>query len=181
MTANELARALGISAPAVRGHLERLAEEGLVRHRVERRGVGKPTHVYELTPEAMATLSKAYVPVLDAVLRVVAARKGAEALEELLGEAGEALAAGLQTAPDSVRERAGVAAGELEKLGGVIDVVPVGTGISLQGRCCPLGSLSPRFPGLCTMIERMLRELTGSDVHARCDRRLPPHCRFDIA
>jgi predicted ArsR family transcriptional regulator len=180
MTANELAQVLGISAPAVRGHLGGLGDEGLVRHRVERRGVGKPTHVYELTPEALATLSKAYVPVLDAVLEVIATREGGNALEELLGEAGRILAVGGPPVPGSVSERAEAAAAELEKLGGVVDVVAVGSGFTLQGRCCPLGTLSPRFPALCTLVERMLRELSGLDVHESCDRGLPPRCRFDI-
>jgi predicted ArsR family transcriptional regulator len=181
MTANELARELGISATAVRTHLEGLGGEGLVRHRVERRGVGKPTHVFELMPDALTSLSRAYVPVLAAVLDGVAARDGSDGLEELLALAGLALAGDGSTAVGTPGERAGLAAAELEKLGGVVDVVRVESGYSLRGRCCPLGTLSPRYPALCTMIESMLRELTGLDVLESCDRGGAPRCQFEVA
>jgi predicted ArsR family transcriptional regulator len=74
-----------------------------------------------------------------------------------------------------------MAAGALESLGGVVDVVPAELGIALQGRCCPIGAVSARFPALCTMVETMLREITGLEVHEHCDRRYPPRCRFELA
>jgi predicted ArsR family transcriptional regulator len=178
-TARELARDLGISATAVRTHLESLAAEGLVKHEVERRGVGKPTHVHEITPEAMTSLSKAYVPVLAAVLQGVAA--GGVGLDDLLTRVGRSLANGHPPPHGTPEQRAEMAAGALESLGGVVDVVPAELGIALQGRCCTIGAVSARFPALCTMVETMLREITGLEVHEHCDRRYPPRCRFELA
>src|SRR5919199_1212620 len=69
LTAQQLAEQFAISSNAVRTHLGALRTAHLVRYRSERRGVGKPTHVYELTPEAEYLLSRAYAPTLVQVLR----------------------------------------------------------------------------------------------------------------
>ncbi|MFL5619405.1 MAG: helix-turn-helix domain-containing protein, partial [Gemmatimonadaceae bacterium] len=45
-TATELAEQVGTTGNAVRVHLGALRDAGLVEFHVERRGVGKPTHVY---------------------------------------------------------------------------------------------------------------------------------------
>src|SRR2546423_2768628 len=67
-TAAELAERIGTSSNAVRVHLDALRGAGLVAFTVERRGVGKPTHVYALTEAAEYVLSAAYAPALRAIL-----------------------------------------------------------------------------------------------------------------
>jgi len=59
-TAADLARALGITAAAVRQQLLRLEEDGLVFHRSEGDGRGRPAHRYELAPAAEALFPKRY-------------------------------------------------------------------------------------------------------------------------
>src|SRR5688572_4763791 len=56
-TAVDLAQQFGISANAIRLHLRALEEHGLVGYRVVRRGVGKPTHLYELSADAGRLMS----------------------------------------------------------------------------------------------------------------------------
>jgi predicted ArsR family transcriptional regulator len=179
-TANEIAVEFGISGAAIRDHLKSLRDEGLVRHRVERRGVGKPTHVYELSDDGHALLSKAYVPVLEAILEGVAARDGTAGLDELLERAGRSLARAGPSAEALPGQRAERAAAAIGDLGGVVRITKNDAGYSLHGDCCPLAPLSQRIPSLCHMLEGMLRELTGMDVHERCERSVPPRCRFDI-
>jgi DeoR family suf operon transcriptional repressor len=60
MTAGEIAKPLGITVVAVRQQLVRLEEDGLVVHRSEPAGRGRPSHVYELTPTAEALFPKRY-------------------------------------------------------------------------------------------------------------------------
>jgi DeoR family suf operon transcriptional repressor len=179
-TANELAEVFGISGAAIRDHLRSLGNEGTVRHRVERRGVGKPTHVYELTSDGFSLLSKAYVPVLGAILSGVVERDGEHGLNELLERVGRSLAAATPPPEASPDQRAQLAATAIEELGGIITTAKGAAGYSLQGGCCPLAPLSERVPSLCRMLESMLRELTGMDVHERCDRSMPPRCHFEI-
>ncbi len=59
-TAAELAARLGVTAAAVRQQLHRLGEDGLVRHRPDADGRGRPAHRYELTPAAEALFPKRY-------------------------------------------------------------------------------------------------------------------------
>jgi len=58
--AEDLAVALGITASAVRQQLEGLIADGLVTHRPEARGRGRPTHRYRLTRAAEPLFPKAY-------------------------------------------------------------------------------------------------------------------------
>lgn len=59
-TVDELAAALGVTASAARQHLDGLAAQGLVAHRVESRGRGRPVHLYRLTRAAEPLFPKAY-------------------------------------------------------------------------------------------------------------------------
>lgn len=56
----ELATALGVTVPAVRQQLGRLAEDGLVEHRPERDGRGRPAHRWQLAPLAESLFPKRY-------------------------------------------------------------------------------------------------------------------------
>ena len=58
--AEDLAAALGITTSAVRQQLDGLAADGLVTHRAEARGRGRPAHLYRLTRAAEPMFPKAY-------------------------------------------------------------------------------------------------------------------------
>ena len=59
-TIHELAGELGITATAVRQQLNRLAEDGLVAHRPDPDGRGRPVHRYRLTPAGESLFPKRY-------------------------------------------------------------------------------------------------------------------------
>jgi DeoR family transcriptional regulator, suf operon transcriptional repressor len=58
--ARELADELGVSVPAVRPHLRRLEEDGLVTHEREGSRRGRPAHNYRLTSDGEALFPKRY-------------------------------------------------------------------------------------------------------------------------
>jgi DeoR family suf operon transcriptional repressor len=58
--AEALAETLGVTVSAVRQQLEGLTAEGLVTHRLERRGRGRPTHLYRLERAAEPLFPKTY-------------------------------------------------------------------------------------------------------------------------
>lgn len=60
LTAGDLASQLGLTVAAVRQQLVRLGEDGLVIHRPDPEGRGRPVHRYELTPAAEALFPKRY-------------------------------------------------------------------------------------------------------------------------
>jgi predicted ArsR family transcriptional regulator len=60
MRAGELADLLGITVAAVRQQLVRLDQDGLVTHRRDPDGRGRPSHTYQLTPAAEMLFPKRY-------------------------------------------------------------------------------------------------------------------------
>jgi predicted ArsR family transcriptional regulator len=119
-TVEELAQALDLTDNAVRAHLSTLERDGLVRSAGVRRGpgAGKPSTVYELPPEAEMVFSRAYPPVLGALLEEVVSRLPSEQLEAILVGTGRRLAEPLLppgTASRAARLRAAV--GVLNRIG----------------------------------------------------------------
>ncbi len=77
-TAGEIAGPLGITVVAVRQQLARLEDDGLVSHRSEPAGRGRPSHVYELTPTAEALFPKRYGELTNELLSYLGGPDSAE-------------------------------------------------------------------------------------------------------
>jgi predicted ArsR family transcriptional regulator len=84
MTAEELARDLGISQVAVRQHLTSLDAENMIMVTIERRGLGRPSHRYLLTPEGDESFPRHYDVALNELLDELRAWQGQAAVDELL-------------------------------------------------------------------------------------------------
>jgi predicted ArsR family transcriptional regulator len=86
--AAQLAAALEITPEAVRQQLLRLSQEGLVSATTETRGVGRPSQVYSLTPEAQRrfpdTHAELTVQLIDSIREVF----GERALDKLIAARG---------------------------------------------------------------------------------------------
>jgi predicted ArsR family transcriptional regulator len=178
-SATDLAHRVGTSSNAVRVHLDGLRRAGLVDYRVERRGVGKPTHVFGLTPAAEYLLSNAYAPALRSI--VAAARRRLNGgLRDLLLDAGAGLA---RQRTGGKEERRGLKAATaiLRDLGVSASVERAGDHHVLRTACCPLGSVTRDEADACTLFEGMLREATGLHVREQCDRGAHPRCAFIVA
>jgi predicted ArsR family transcriptional regulator len=175
----ELAQELGISESAVRIHLGALEREGLVRHGIVRRGVGKPAHEYRLTPAGEAMLSRAYLPFLLQVLHALRARLGAEEARQLFRAAGEGLAPAARPG-GSPRDRADEAVRMLGELGGAAYVEEGEGELTIRSRCCPLAAVAPEHPLACAALEATLTEFMGLPVRAECDVSGRPNCRFAV-
>ena len=78
-TAAVLARRLGVTPMAVRQHLAALETEGLVTHVEERRSVGRPARVWDLTGRAAERFPDSHA---DLTVELLAAMK------EVFGEEG---------------------------------------------------------------------------------------------
>ncbi|HXW33467.1 MAG TPA: HTH domain-containing protein [Acidimicrobiales bacterium] len=70
VSADELAVAVGVTVAAVRRHLGALETEGLVSHRDERPGPGRPRRHYFLTPAAEGLWPKRYGQLTNQLLAV---------------------------------------------------------------------------------------------------------------
>jgi predicted ArsR family transcriptional regulator len=178
-TVAELAVQAGTSGSAVRVHLDGLRDHGLVDFHVERRGVGKPRHVYSLTPAAEILLSPAYAPALLALFETLGKRLNGKLLP-LLRETGATLAARAGAA-SSRKKGAPAAVAALESLGGEVTVKTSNGERVISNGCCPLAAVTRETPQACQMIESMLASVSGLSVHERCERGAHPRCRFALS
>jgi predicted ArsR family transcriptional regulator len=183
LTAIELAERFTVSSNAIRTHLAALERARLVHYEAEARGVGKPTHVYELTPEGQYLVSRAYAPALGSILQAARVRLGG-GIDDLMRDAGRELASARRPRGgrnSGVRSRAEECAALLRSLGGSAEVVEESGSLVIRSECCPLASVVTEQPGACKLFEGMAREITGRDVREQCERTHRPHCRFMIS
>ena len=184
LTVDELATGLGLTDNAIRVQLAGMERDGLVRRSGMRRGVTRPSHVFELTPELEQLLSKAYVPLLSQIVRVFAATEPPERFDALLREAGRALARELPLRmPDGPLESRVRAASQLlnSELGALTEVEHSDGSYTIRGHGCPLAALTGKQPSVCHAVESMLGELLDTHVHECCDRSGRPRCCFHVA
>ncbi len=170
LTVDEMARALDITDNAVRAQLAALERDGLVRQHGLRRGAGKPSYSYALTPDFEPALSRAYIPFLVRLLRQLAGRMSEEQLTELLRELGRQWAGELHPPGGDERSRLGAASALLNELGGITEVEERDGQLTIRGHSCPLAVLVQENPRTCVAIEALLSELVGRRVRECCDR-----------
>lgn len=178
-TVNELAATLDLTDNAVRLHLSTLERDGLVEQEGVRRGVGKPSYAYRLTPQAERLFPKPYDLVLDSLLDVLAEYLPPERLDSALREVGHRLAAGQAATTGDLRQRVEHGVALLNELGGLAEVEEVGGGLAIQGYSCPLAAAAGHVE-TCRLAETLLSDVIGAPVCEHCDRSGSPRCRFEI-
>ena len=177
-TVDELAQALDLTHTAVRAHLAALERDGLVLQRSERRGSGKPSAVYDLTPAAEYLFPKSYSQLLDQLLDVLGEHLPPDEVETLLREAGRRLAAEWKLPPGELRVRLEAAAELLNELGGLMEREAGEKTFSIRGYRCPFAALVREHPEVCRLAETLLSELVGVPMQEHCLRTGPVPCRF---
>ncbi|MGC2288859.1 MAG: ArsR family transcriptional regulator [Thermoplasmata archaeon] len=91
-SARDLARNLGIQESAVRGHLDRLEDRGLVSPSFHREGVGRPKKRYVLTSQGQDLFPRQYELLLDSVMEELLAQEGEGYTSALFAEAARRMA-----------------------------------------------------------------------------------------
>ena len=91
-TVNELAAALDLTDNAVRAHLLSLERDGLIHRAGTQPGFRKPHVTYALTAESEQIFPKAYGPLLDLLLTVVARKLSPKELRAAMREVGRRVA-----------------------------------------------------------------------------------------
>jgi predicted ArsR family transcriptional regulator len=180
-SADDLAGELGLTTNAVRFHLASLESEELVEAAGSRKpeGRGKPAVLYGVTAQADLAFSKAYAPVLEAVLGELRRSVPNDQVVPFLRRVGDRLVTGKETAKPLSR-RVQAASDALNSLGGVTTVARTRSGYEIRGTACPLGAVVANEPCACTVVESLLRRIVGSPVKEHCDRAGRPSCCFEI-
>jgi predicted ArsR family transcriptional regulator len=182
LTANEVAAQLGLTHNAVRGHLAALQHEGLIRQGGSRRSGTRPAAVYALVPEAEAVFSRAYVPFVAHLVRVLQERLDEKDLDAVMHTVGRGLASDWPRVRGDLSQRVEAAAGLLEELGALNEIERLDGGFVIRGYGCLLSQAVHRRPEVCRAMESLLTELVEAPVHECCDRGSErPRCCFEIA
>ncbi len=164
-TAAQLADALGVSAVAVRKHLDALAREGAVAVARVRQPVGRPVYQYRLTDRAETYFPQGHHPLLLGVLAALdradpAALEGA--LAACSAQARDHYAARLAGKP--LAERVAELARLRDAEGFLTSVEREGDVLTLREHHCPIRDVAARYPVACRCEQQVFRDLLGPGV-----------------
>ena len=181
LTANEIAARLGLTHNAVRAHLAALVHEGLVREGGMQPSASRPAVVYEVVSAAEAVFSRAYIPFVAHLVRVLGERMPASDLDAIMHTVGHRIAADWPRLRGGLEERVRAASTLLEELGGLNEVQQENGGWVIRGHGCLLAEATHGRPEVCRAMESFLAELVEAPVHECCERGERPRCCFEVA
>lgn len=179
MTALELSERLRVGAVGVRQHLALLERDGQVRIAGLRRNVGRPSHLYVLTPEAEANFPKGYDHLALEILAYINELGGESAVEQvlarrragLLSELGPHLAG--KTRADQIAALATLLADQ-----GYMcewEQEPDGSFVITEFNC-PVDCVARQHPQLCVQERQLYEELLGVPVIQESTIAQGAHC-----
>jgi predicted ArsR family transcriptional regulator len=179
-TATEIARELGLTYNAVRGHLTSLERDGLVRSEGVRQGGTRPAALYELAPGIDDVLSRAYTPFAAQLVRTLAETLSEPNLDVIMRDVGRGLASQWPRAQGSLEQRVERASALLQELGAPNEVERTRSSFRIRGFGCLLAAADQGQPHVCHAMETLLGTITSAQVTECCDRGERPRCCFII-
>jgi predicted ArsR family transcriptional regulator len=183
LTADDIARTLGLTRSAVRIQITAMERDGVVRKVGKRPGTTRPSYVFELTPEVEQLLSKAYIPLLTGLVDVFAEALPADQIEALLRKIGIGLAQQVtrgKRVSGGLESRAAAASAMMNEHLGAMTRVESNGAIVIRGAGCPLAALTGKHKGVCLAMESLVTAIVGVPVKECCDRDDRPHCCFEM-
>jgi predicted ArsR family transcriptional regulator len=170
-SAAALAQTLGLSAAAIRRHLDALVADGLLTEREPRptpsRGRGRPARVYALTDAGRAAFPHGYDDLATTALRYLRDTGGERAVSDFAEHRAAVLADALQPHVDQHAElpaRAEALAGSLSANGYAATTEQAAAGIQICQHHCPVAHVAAEFPQLCEAETRALARVLGTYV-----------------
>ena len=170
-TAAVLAERLGLTAAAVRRHLDGLLERGVLTAREKRvygsRGRGRPAKVFVLTDAGRADLPSAYDDSAIAALEFLADQAGSDSVRTFAARRAAPAEKRYREAVDHAEPTDSPAlalAAALTADGYVASVRPSALGEQLCQHHCPVAHVAERFPQLCEVETEMFSRVLGVHV-----------------
>jgi DeoR family transcriptional regulator, suf operon transcriptional repressor len=185
LTADQLADVLGVTSMAVRKHLAALERDELVESTIERRPVGRPVHLYRLSPRADGLFPKHYDTVITDLLEDLIEMDGVGRVEDLLSRRAARMKRILRQYVDPMSplcERiAGLARG-MDESGYLACWEQLDDDrfvIKLYN--CAIDRVAERFPAVCRHEAALFREVLGAHVERSCHMLTGDHlCSYTI-
>lgn len=183
-TIKELEVLLDVTTTAVRQHLQTLQRDGYIERSRVKTGVGRPHHVYAMTPAANELFACHCDDLALTLLEEVFAMEGSVKTAQLLDKVGERLANRYAASIRStlLRERVDEMAVALNQKGILSDVSGDGSAVTLQTYNCPYHELAQEHREICEMDEKMMGQALGTDVSlSACMMDGHSCCTFTVA
>ncbi|MCU1659167.1 MAG: Iron-sulfur cluster regulator SufR [Pseudonocardiales bacterium] len=170
-SAAALAEHLGLSAAAIRRHLDALVEDGLLVERqpqlLAQRGRGRPARTYAITDAGRAAFPHAYDDLASTALRYLRKTGGEDAVvafaEHRAASLAELLAAEVDSAAPPAT-RAESLAGALSAQGYAATTEAAAAGVQVCQHHGPVAHVAAEFPELCEAETRALARVLGTYV-----------------
>jgi len=170
-TAAALAERLGLTAAAVRRHLDVLLERGLLAAREQRiygsRGRGRPAKVFSLTDAGRADFYSAYDDIAIQALEFLGQEAGSDAVTRFAASRTalvESRYSDSLAGADTDVSPAQALAAALTSDGYVASVQPSALGEQLCQHHCPVAHVAEKFPQLCEVETELFSRLLGVHV-----------------
>jgi DeoR family suf operon transcriptional repressor len=163
---NDVAVDLGISASAVRQHLGQLEASGAVRTGKVRDGVGRPYHVYSVTPRGHQLFHNDYGDLARFLLDEVGEVQEADVFLDVLRRVGQRLAETHrhEIEGDSLGERVEALSEWLERRGVPARVEKDGEAYELRSHGCPYHNVAMENHAVCEIERHVMARLLWADV-----------------
>jgi predicted ArsR family transcriptional regulator len=167
-----LASALLASRTGVLQQLHALEDAGLVRHAAERHGVGRPRHLYDVTPEAQELFPADYGGFASGLLKAIEAVGGDDLVEQVfaarrrqMGDRARRRMAERLPEDATLLDRVRVLAVLQDEAGYLAEALVDANGaVKLREHNCAIDRVARRTAAACEAELALFRELLGPDV-----------------
>lgn len=186
MSANDLAKALGITDIAVRRHLNTLERDQMLRVDTVRQAMGRPTYIYSLTEQAEDMFPKHYADISLELLQDLKELQG----DEIIGELFERREARLEQKykermnSDESLEAMVAQLSEIQEERGYMAEWKKGEDGSryfILEHNCPIHSVAQHFPQACDSELSLFRKVLGADVEQlECKAKGGARCIYEV-
>lgn len=169
---DSLAAAIGASRTGVLQQLYALEEAGLVSHAAEKHGVGRPRHVYDVTPDAQGLFPTDYGGFASGLVKAIEAVGGDDLVEQVFAarrrQIGDRIRRRLaERLPEdaSVEDRVRMLAVLQDEAGYLAEAVITDAGaLKLREHNCAIDKIARRSSAACDAELDLFRELLGPGV-----------------
>jgi predicted ArsR family transcriptional regulator len=169
---DSLAAALGASRTGVLQQLHALEDTGLVTHAAEKHGVGRPRHLYDVTPDAQQLFPTDYGGFASGLLKAIEAVGGDDLVEQVFAarrrQIGDRIRRRMaEELPDgaAVEDRVRFLAVLQDQAGYLAEALIPGDGsVRLREHNCAIDKISRRTMAACDAELELFREILGPGV-----------------
>jgi predicted ArsR family transcriptional regulator len=163
----DLARALGVTAEAVRQQLVNLVEAGLVTAEIQKRGVGRPARLWSLTAAADARFPDTHAELTVQLIGAIRGAFGEAALDKIIRGRQIEIRRGYRAALEGARTLAARVARLAEiraREGYMAEWQRDGEGFLLVENHCPICAAAAACQGFCRSELEIFRDALGRDA-----------------